>query len=308
MRRSDKALNAHGPPALPSLSHPGIALNFEYLVATAEPTDVISYQPIQQADAYAYAARWTVETAIVERRWFLGFMGDIGAASVPSGSTPGTGGSSFVLGSPELWLRGLWMSRSGLSAGGGLSVVVPVPRFFGAVEREVVRFIRIVRPWDFPHFLDLTMTVRPFFDIRHVVGPVTLQMRQGLDVSLVLGDREPNENRYDLQALASVYVGVDVAKSATLGMELHEAYQITADVSSPTCLPPCDNRRIQVTLSPVLRLRLANFAPSLSVLLPLSTPLRGEVTSFFAARLNLDVVWDFRRGQRQRSRSLSASL
>ncbi len=284
-------LDADGPPSLPGLSHQDLAFNFEYTLARAEPTDVVSYEPLEDAHAYAFTVRWLVEMALAERAWYLGLSHEVAAASVPSGKTPGSGGNTLVLANPELWARGLWSSRTGLSAGGGLGIVVPVPRTFSSLESEVVRAIRVISPWDFPHFQDLTLTGRPFFDIRLVTGPVTIQMRQGVDFSVLVRERGDNENRYDIQALSGLYVGVSTIEQLTLGLEVQEVYQLTADVSSPACLAPCDKHRSQVTLSPSLRLRLPRLSPALSVLLPLSTPLRGEVASYFAARLHLDVTF-----------------
>ena len=288
-QRESALLDADGPPSQPGLAHRGTTFNFEYMVASAEPTDVTSVEPIEGERAFAYAGRWLVEVPIAPRKWFLGLVHDIAAASVPASREPRTGGSTFVLGNPELWARGLWYSVTGLAAGGGIGIVVPVPRTYPPLEAEVVRAIRVIRPWDYPHFQDLTATARPFFDIRHATGPVTLQMRQGIDFSILLRDRDESENRYDLAALASLYVGLDVFKPLIFGIEVSEVYQLTADVSSPSCLAPCDEHRIAVTLSPTIRLRLPGFSPAISAMFPLVTPLRAEVETYYAARLNLDV-------------------
>jgi hypothetical protein len=289
--RREEILDAEGPPSLPSLSHRWWAFLFEYTVASAKPTDVSSAEPIDDERAYAYAARWLLEIPIVERIWYVGASLEIGAASVPSSAAPGTGGSTMVLANPELWTRALWSSASGLGAGGGMALVVPVPRTFSALEGEVVRAIRTVRPTDYTHFQDQAFTVRPYFDLRHVTGPVTLQLRQGLDITVLLRDLEAKENRYDLAGLITAYVGVRTVEQLTLGLEVGEVYQITADTSAPACIAPCDQHRTQFTLSPSVRLRLPRISPSFSALFPLSTPLRAEVASYYAARLHLDVLF-----------------
>lgn len=289
--RRESLLDADGPPSLPGLSHRWWALLFEYTVASAEPTDVSSAEPIDNERAYAYAARWLLEIPIVERVWYVGASLEVGAASVPSSATPGSGGSTLVLANPELWSRALWSSDSGLSAGGGMALVVPVPRTFSPLEAEVVRAIRTVRPTDYTHFQDQALTVRPFFDLRHVTGPVTLQLRQGVDLTVLLRELDTKENRYDLAGLITAYVGVKTVEQLTLGLEVGEVYQITADTSAPACVSPCDQHRAQFTLSPSIRLRLPRLSPSLSALFPLSTPLRAEVASYYAARLHLDVLF-----------------
>jgi len=290
-QRRTHILDADGPPSLPGLSHRGVAFDFEYTVAVSEATDVLTSQPIESSPAYAYSARWLVEAPLSGRSWYLGATHVIGAASVPTGDSPSSGGSSMVLGNPEAWVRGLWSSTSGLAAGGGLSVVVPVPRSFSSSQSEVVRAIRVVRPQSYPHFQDLALTARPFFDVRHLTGPLILQLRQGVDVSVLLREPGVHENRYDLTVQAAAYAGLSTFEGLTLGVELAEAYQLTADVSSATCLAPCDEHRVQVTLSPSVRIRLPRLSPSLSVLLPLSTPLRAEVSDYYAARLHLDTTF-----------------
>jgi hypothetical protein len=289
--RLDYVLDADGPPDTPGLSHRGVAFNFEYTVASAEPTDVVSFEPLEDSRAYAYAVRWLVDAPLDPRRWYIGISNDVAAASVPSGESPESGGSSLVLGNPSIWARGLWSSESGLAAGGGLGIVVPVPRSFSSLETEVVRVIRVVEPLAYANFQDLALTARPFFDIRHVTGPVTLQMRQGIDFSLLLRDRADNENRYDIAAHLDAYAGIKTIEELVVGIEISEVYQITADLTSPACPSPCDEGRVAFTVSPSLRLKLPPLSPSLSALFPLSTPLRREVASYWAVRLHLDVVF-----------------
>jgi hypothetical protein len=290
--RRSTILDAVGPPTIPGLSHRDWAFSFEYLIASAEPTDVASFEPIEDDRAFAYTARWLLDVPLIERVWYLGATSEVGAASVPSGKSATSGGSTILLGNPELWTRALWSSDLGLAAGGGLGIVIPVPRTFSPLEAEVVRAIRVVRPESFTHFQDMALTARPYFDLRHVTGPVTLQMRQGIDISILLRDRDRDrENRYDLAAVATAYVGVRTFDELTLGLEVAEVYQITADTSAPSCIAPCDQHRVQVTIAPIVRLHLPRLSPSLSFIFPLSTPLRAEVASYYAARLHLDVLF-----------------
>ena len=288
--RRGELLDVLGPPSIPGLSHDGVAFNFEYTVASAAPTDPDTGVEVGGPRAFAYIARWLFEVPLIDRVWYLGVESEVGAASVPTAAT-GTGGSSLLFGNPEIWTRALWSDNAGLAGGGGLSLVVPVPRTFSQLESEVVRAIRTVRPIGYPHYQDLTITARPYGDIRHMTGPVVLQARQGLDFSLVTRDLADNENRYDLTAWLTAYAGVDIIPELPLGLELSEVYQITADTTSPGCATPCDQRRAQFTISPLIRGRLGRVAAGLSALIPLSTPLRSEVASYYAARLHLDVLF-----------------
>lgn len=282
-------LDADGPPSLPGLSHQGVRTAFELLFATAEPTDVTSYEPIEGRQAYAYAARWLVEAPLAERSWYLGLSHEIAGAHVPPGATSGLGGSRLLLGNPELWARGLWSSELGLSAGGGLALVLPVPRTYEAVEAEAVRAVRVIRPWDYSHYLDLNLTARPFFDVRHVAGLLTLQIRQGLDASFRLREPAENEPSYQLAALLSAYAGLRAASWLVVGLEFQELYDLTGELGSPTCPSPCDEQRATMVLSPSVRLHLPGLSPAVSMLFPLATPLRAEVASFVAARVHLEL-------------------
>jgi hypothetical protein len=276
-----------GPPSAPSLSHRGVESDFEITFAHAEPTDVVSYEPIEEASAYAYSARVMVEAAISARDWYVGLAEEVAGAHVPPGETAGTGGATLILSNPELWLRGLWSSELGLSAGGGLALVVPFPRTFTPLETEVVRTVRVVRPWSYAHYQDSGLTVRPFFDVRHVAGPITIQVRQGLDVLFRLRELAPEEARYDLGALLSIYLGLRAPAWLTSGVELSELYLLSSADAPPGCTPPCDEHRAIIVLSPSLRAHLPGFTTGLSLLFPLSTPLRSEVDSFVAGRLHV---------------------
>ncbi|MBM4357668.1 MAG: hypothetical protein FJ096_06110 [Deltaproteobacteria bacterium] len=280
-------LDAEGPPPTPGLSHRGLALDVEYTIASARPTDVVSLEPIRAGRAYGYSGRIAAEWAVIDRRWYVGVASELGAAHVPPGTSVGSGAQAAVFGNPELWTRGLWTSRVGLAAGGGLGVVLPLPRSFDADEAEAVRTVRVVRPWADALFQDRALTARPFLDIRHVIGPVVLQLRQGLDVAMRIRPLAARENRVELSALASVYAGVRVARPVVLGLELDEVYQLTGDVATPSCPEPCDRLRVQFTLAPSVRLAWRNVAPTVSMLFPLSTPLRAEVASYQAVRFHL---------------------
>ncbi|MFS8071731.1 MAG: hypothetical protein ACMG6S_35625, partial [Byssovorax sp.] len=239
-----------------------------------------------------------VELPLRSRKWYLGAAHDIAA-----GAVPGVGHDLFF-GNPEIWGRGLWSSAAGLSSGAGLGVVLPLPRSPSEVYSEVLQTVRVVRPWDASYFTDRVLTVRPWFDIRHIVGRFIFQLRQGLDVTVALrklrqGERrialpgggsflnvEPVEHRTDFVARATLYLGFRATKEIGLGLEFWEVYQVSAAID--------DDKRASVTLSPSIRLMLGRVAPALSVLVPLTTPLRGEAASYYAARLN--VAFDFDAG------------
>jgi hypothetical protein len=268
--QEDDVLDAPAPPTLPALAHRELTYTFEYTAASIDPKNA--------GRAYAWFAHNEVELPLVPRTWYVG-----AAADSAAGSIPGVG-SARLLGNPELWGRGLWSSVLGLSSGGGLGIVLPVPRDLDERDAEVLRTVRTVRPWDVAYFDDLTLTLRPFFDIRHVVGRFIIQLRQGLDVSFFL--RELGTVRgTQLAARATFYVGYRVAKPVGVGLELWEVYQVTRPNLA-------DDERASFTMSPSIRFILPNVQPALSALFPIATPLRGDVASYFGARLNVGFTWD----------------
>lgn len=288
-------LDAPAPPTLPALAHPSLTYTFEYTAASIDPRKQID----NGGRASAWFAHNEVELPLQSRKWYLGAAHDIAA-----GAVPGVGHGLFF-GNPEIWGRGLWSSVVGLSSGAGLGVVLPLPRSPTQRDSEVLQTARVVRPWDAAYFNDRILTVRPWFDIRHIVGRFIFQFRQGLDVTVALralrSETQPvalpggagsyllfsaTEHRMDFVARATLYVGFRATKEIGLGVEVWEVYQVSADID--------DAKRASVTLSPSIRFLLGRVAPALSVLVPLTTPLRGEAASYYAARLN--VAFDFDAG------------
>ncbi|MFO0759462.1 MAG: hypothetical protein U0359_23425 [Byssovorax sp.] len=292
LRAEDRAalLDAPAPPTLPALAHPGLNYTFEYTAAAIAPSEEGS----TGARAFAWFAHNEVELPVESRKWYIGAAHDIAA-----GAVPGLGKNLF-LGNPEIWGRGLWSSVVGLSTGGGLGVVLPLPRSPSEDEVRVLHTVRVVRPWDSAYFLDRTVTLRPFIDIRHVVGRFLFQIRQGVDIDYVIRPLRitetpvivpgavlsslSSEHRLDFVARATVYAGVRATREVGLGLEVWEVYQITAEIP--------DDKRASVAVSPSVRLMLGRVAPAFSVLLPITTPLRGEAASYYAARLNVSFDFD----------------
>jgi hypothetical protein len=287
--RRERMIDADGPPPLPALLHADVTLSFEHLIAGAVPTDPVSVQSLPGPRALAHATGWLVEVPIVPHAWYFGAAGAVASAAVPAAGDPGGGGTAILFANPELWGRGVWWSEAGLAAGGGLGLVLPVPRTFSQLEAEVVRSVRVVRPADYPRYQDMALAARPFLDVRWVAGPVVVALRQGLDVVVLARGLEERENRVDLTAVASLFGGFQLFDPLGFGLELAEVYQITADVAAPGCTAPCDQHRAQLTLSPSARVELGRIATGVSFTFPLSTPLRAEVASYLAGRLHLEV-------------------
>src|SRR5262249_39911630 len=151
--------------------------------------------------AYAWFAHNEVELPLVPRVWYLGAAHDIAAGFVPRV------GHDFFFGNPELWGRGLWSSVVGLSSGAGFGVVLPLPRRPSHAAPTLCETVRVGRPWDAAYFSDRTTPLRPWIDVRHIAGRFILQLRQGLDVSIMLHDIGPQERRTDYVARTAFYAG-----------------------------------------------------------------------------------------------------
>lgn len=257
------------PPTLPSLTHRDFTLGYQFTGAGIgeEPRTAKGSSEI----AYAWFSHLDVEYPVTPRKWFFGAAWDLASGAAPKI------GTQLLYGNPELWLRGVWSNRSGLSAGGSLGLVLPLPRELTSKGRAVLETIRVVRPWDSSYFAESTLTARPALDMRLMADPFLFQLRQGLDWSYSFID-----GRSDIQARMSAYVGVDLARTIGLGLELFEVYPITA------ILP--DDKRAAFTFSPSVRFRLPRVEPGLSALLPFNTPLGGTASSFFAFRVHLTVT------------------
>lgn len=278
-------LDAPAPPTLPALAHANLTYTFEYTAAAIEPHETSSGM------AYAWFAHNEIEQPLVSRKWYLGVAHDVAAASVPGV------GNAILLGNPEIFGRGLWSSILGFSAGGGLGSVLPVPRSLDRDALEVLSTVRVVRPWDVAYFNNLTLTFRPWLDIRYVTKRLLVQVRQGLDYSILLStepscdqtsttacEPKPTSRRADITARLTLYAGYRASRSVGIGLEVWEVYQVTADIP--------DDERAAFAVSPSIRLILPHVRPALSALFPIATPLRGEVASYYALRLNVGFAFD----------------
>lgn len=284
----DAVLDAPAPPTLPALAHRDPTFTFEYTAAVIQ-----TKKDDRSGDAFAYFAHTDFEYPIVPRSWFLGLANDVASAAVPGV------GTAFLLGNPEISGRGVWSSVRGLSSGGGLGVVLPVPRTLSPVEGEVLRTVRTVRPWDLASFSSLKLTFRPWIDIRHVTGGLIFQLRQAVDWSINLAGSDPSETTSsgakprvtDFTARLTFYTGYRLNEAIGIGVELWEIYEVTKDL-------PNDDNRATFALSPSIRFMLPRVQPAVSFLFPLATPLRGDVASYYAARFNIGFNFDVRPGKR----------
>ena len=282
--------DAPAPPTLPALAHRDGSATFELTGAVIQTN-----KQDRSGDAFAYFGHLEGEYPIVPRTWFVGLANDFASAAVPGV------GTSFLVGNPEISGRGLWSSVRGLASGGGLGIVLPFPRSLSPVEEEVLRTVRVVRPWDLASFSSLQLTFRPWVDIRHVTGGLIFQLRQALDWSISLTGPDTPANGAtasgskprvtNFTARLTFYMGYRLSRAIGVGVELWEIYEVTKDL-------PNDDNRATFALSPSIRFMLPRVQPAVSFLFPLSTPLRGDVASYYAARFNIGFSFDVRPGMK----------
>ena len=278
--------DAPAPPSLPDLTHRGLAVGLETTFASIQPHDAITGP---QPRSVVWIERLEAEVATLDRHLFFGV-----ADEAAYGSPPGTKNGSFLFGYPEIWGRGVWSSRVGLSYGGGLSLVVPVfnraPDSAGALSAESVR---VVRPWDFALFAENTFTAMPYVDARIIDGSVTFQMRQGLALQGLVAEAQlPKAN---VVSHTTLYLGYQPLESLALGLELWEVYFVSSDftaICQARSVACSDSARASFAVSPSVRFLTRAFQPALSVILPFDRTLFDEVQSYWAVRLTLGAIFD----------------
>ena len=214
----------------------------------------------------------------------------MGAAfEVAAGAPPDRSDVHFVVGHPEVWGRAVWASRAGLAYGGGLGFVFPlVNHDENSLAAQVDRSIRVVRPWDYVDFAADTFTFRPFVDVRDIDGPITIQLREGIDWAIPTRETldangQPRSSR--VTSRTTFYLGYRPTHLLGVGLELWEVYFIRAEDVS-------DDKRAAYAISPSVRLMMRELQPAISAVFPFDQPLFGVIDTYWAIRLNLGVVLD----------------
>lgn len=260
--------DAFAPPSLPDLTHRELALSFDNIFASIQPSRL--GESSKPSRSLGMVQRLEAEQALHIRRWYLG-----AAMGLVSGS------ASMAMSQPEIWSRAIWASRTGLAFGGGMGLVFPTFALGESTRESLIEEqLRIIRPWDGSTFDDQSFTFRPFVDVRAIDGPVTLQLRQGIDWSMPLEGGEPR-----IVSRTTVYVGYGIGDSVQFGLEAIEVYFIRADDIK-------DDERATYMLSPSLRFMTRAIQPGISAIFPLDQNILGLADSFWAIRLQAAFVFE----------------
>ncbi len=283
--------DAPRPPTLPELTHPDLEATLESTVGALTPRtgeSTASSCPGCATTRSAYVQTLRLEVPFAARRWFVGAMYDVAAGG-------GHGlNERFVPGNLELYARTVWATSTGLAFGGGLGVVLPTADYNAQSNAvlSVAQTAESLRPWDLPFFTDDIWALRPFIDVRDIVGRVTIQFREGLDI---MNQGGGFANR--LAAMSALYLGYRAAPLLGLGVEAIEVYTI----AGPTSFVPTgmttngtvdDSLRAAFVVSPSIRLMTPYFQPALSGFTSVGPPLYGSGDRVIGVRLSFTVVYD----------------
>ncbi len=274
----DQMPDAPAPPTLPDLTHRAVSLSIEATFASVQPpADPGGKAPDRVG---VWIGRLEGEAALSNRRWYLGMAQELarGESSQAQDAT--------VIGNPEVWGRALWASRAGLAYGGGLGIVPPlVPQEQRVQDSSSPRAsVRVVRPWDYPHFAGRVVTFRPFVDVRIIDGRFLLQLRQGVDVVKKAAD-DGSIPDTTMTSRTMFYMGYRPVDPLGLGLELSEVYFIKAPGVA-------DEERAVFAISPSLRWMSPVLQPALSGIFPFDRPLFGAARDYWAVRLTFGMVLD----------------
>jgi len=272
------------PPTLPELTHRDYEVSGETTFGVITP-NVVKALEASSSDVASIVQRLGAEAPLDRhRRFYLG-----GSYELAAGSPPGGGSFKLVPSNLDVYGRVVWATRTGLTFGGGLGVLLPTAQFGkGDDAAKVAQAAQAIRPWDNAFFLDDTTTLRAFVDVRDVDGRFTLQFREGVEWSIDLGGGEPQ-----VAAIAQLFAGFRVLPLLGVGLEAFETYLILLDTPPPVTSAQ-DKNRGTLTISPNVRLMTPYVQPELGFITSIGDPLfgGGAVDGFWALRIGASVVWD----------------
>ena len=153
----------------------------------------VGHLPIQ-------VTRIAAEQPIASRLVFAG-----AAYEAAYGSPTSPQASKWIGGNFELYLRAVWATRTGLAFGAGVGGMLPTAAFDrGSHVNDLASAAIALRPWDYAFFAQGNIAVRPFIDIRYILGPMIFQARETMDGTFDLEER----GIFDVDIISTFYVAV----------------------------------------------------------------------------------------------------
>jgi hypothetical protein len=270
------------PPTLPELTHPDDEISGETTLGVLTPSILKAFD-YNSSEVAAIVQRIGAEIPLsLSPHLYVG-----GAYEMAAGSPPGGGAFKLVPSNLDLYGRVVWASHSGMTFGGGAGVFAPTAQF-GANDdaSRVAAAAQAIRPWDYAFFLDDSVTLHAFVDVRAVADRFILQFREGLSDSLSLAGASP-----EVAAVLQVYAGYRVVPLLGVGLEAFETYLIESpDITTVAQ----DHTRATFTISPSARLMTPYVQPVIGFVTAIGDPLFGfgSVDGFWAIRIGASIVWD----------------
>lgn len=220
-------------------------------------------------------ARIAVEQPVYSRLVFVGGTYEA-AYGEPSAPTK----SKILSGNLEAYGRAVWATRTGLAFGGGLGFLFPTAHFDGTSPIQGLADGAIaLRPWDYAFFQDNLFAVRPFVDMRYLVGPVTLQLRETFDGTFGAQGR----SGFDVDVESAFFAAVRPRQNFAVGIELAQLYRVSANI------PDAD--RSDFTIAPMIRLIFPRLQPFLAFQSSLGDPYYGGAEHAYSLKTGLTALW-----------------
>lgn len=270
--------DAPRPTILPELTHPDLEATLESTLGILTPRDGALSPPDSDAHTsrFAYVQRVGLEIPLLLRRFFVGTNYELAV-----GGRHGAEPDKIVGGNLELYGRTVWATRTGLAFGGGLGILLPTASFDPhSTSGSIARSAATLRPWDVSFFTDGVFVIRPFVDVRDVIGPFVIHFRQGLDIANEVGDISSRR----VVAISGLYIGYRVAPRLSAGIEAFEVYTIDAPID--------DRLRATFVVSPSIRVMTPYVQPAFSGFTNIGPPLYGNADRITGIRIAVTIVYD----------------
>jgi hypothetical protein len=185
-------------------------------------------------------------------------------------------------GNLELYGRTVWATPTGMAFGGGIGLVAPVAQVDATSEAgSVARSAATLRPWDVSFFTPSAFGLHPFIDVRDIVGPLSIQFCEGLDI---LADQHDITSRR-IAAITGLYVAYRPISLLGLGIEALETYTIDSPLND-------DRLRATFVISPSVRVMTPYLQPAISAFTNVGPPLDGNADRIWGFRIAMTVVYD----------------
>jgi hypothetical protein len=263
--------DAPRPTMMPEVTHPDGEVSLEQTTGSVTPrgNDNVGHLPVQ-------VTRIAAEQPIVSRLVFVGASYEAAYGNPTSAQS-----SKWIGGNFQIDGRAVWATKTGLAFGAGVGVMLPTAQFNrGSNVNDLAQAAIALRPWDYTFFTQGDLALRPFIDIRYIVGPLVFQARETMDGTFDIEQK----NDFDVDIISTFYVAVRPRKDIALGVEIGELYRVSTNAIA-------DGERADFTIAPVFRLILPRLQPALSFMTNAGDPYYVGANRIWAVKSTLTALW-----------------